>query len=70
MKTFFVKVGLYTLVFLIVTALLSDELSCILTLDDLCMTNFIGKYLIFLVAMFLFDKFMKPFIFKNNSTKT
>ena len=70
MKTFFVKVGLYSLVFLIVTALLSDELSCILTLDDLCMTNFIGKYVIFLVAMFLFDKFIKPLIFKSNSTKT
>lgn len=61
------KIILYTIIYIGVSFLISyNEIQCALNGENLCWYNLIGKYFIFLLAITLYDKFIKPKIFKNN----
>ena len=60
------KLGIYTLVYLIVTILVSiDELLCALKLDTICLISFLSKWGIFIIIMYIYDRFIKPLFHKN-----
>lgn len=62
----FVNLGLYTIIYIIVTFLLSyDEITCALNGEQLCWVNIIGKYIIFLICILVYNKIIKPKIFKH-----
>ncbi len=61
------KIILYTIIYIVVSFLISfNEIQCALNGENLCWYNLIGKYIIFLLAITLYDKIIKPKIFKNN----
>ncbi len=60
------KLGIYTLVYLIVTVLVSiDELLCALKLDTVCLVSFFSKWGIFIVIMYIYDRIIKPLFQKK-----
>ncbi|HLV46515.1 MAG TPA: hypothetical protein VKY32_05690 [Flavobacterium sp.] len=60
------KLTIYIIVFLIITFLLSyDEIVCAWNKDATCLANLIGKLVIFMLLMFLLDKFILK---KKNTT--
>lgn len=67
------KYGIFTLIYLVLTAVMSDDLSCLWALDGLCLANFLGKYAIFILLMAVYDRFFKNKIFGsktvNNKSK-
>ena len=42
-----------------------DEVDCALKGEELCLYSLIGKYVIFIILVLLFNKFIKPIIFKK-----
>lgn len=55
------KLTIYIIVFLIITLLLSyDEILCAWSGDNTCVVNLIAKFVIFMLLMFLLDKFIFP----------
>lgn len=69
MKNILIKLGLYTLVYLIVTLIMSDDLSCITSLETYCVVDVLGKYVFFVLAMFVYDRLIKPLLFKTKNQK-
>jgi len=60
------KIILYTVVYLIITFLMSyDEVQCALSGEELCWYNLIGKYFIFLLSILVFNKLIRPKIFNH-----
>ncbi len=60
------KFLLYTLIYVVVSFLMSyDEIQCALNGEELCWVNLIGKFIIFMILIMLFDKFIKPKVFKR-----
>lgn len=56
---------LYTIIYFLVTFFLSNDWNCILQPDTNCLVNVIAKYVIFMLLIVIFDKFIKNKIFKN-----
>lgn len=66
MQQFFKKLFIYTIVYLLVTILMSpEELFCSFKLNEICIASIIGKWILFIVIMFLYDKFLKPLFSKK-----
>lgn len=65
------KYGLFTIIFLLLTWFLSDELSCFFTLEAYCLLNLSIRYILFMVLMMIYDVWIKKIIFKrkNNNNK-
>lgn len=61
----FKKIILYTIIYALITFLLSNDWDCILDPDSYCLVNVIAKYVIFMLLIIVFDKFIKKKIFKN-----
>jgi len=60
------KILVYALIYVVVSFLMSyNEIQCALNGEELCWYNLIGKFVIFMFLMLLFDKFIKPKIFRN-----
>lgn len=60
------KLALYTLIYIIISFLMSyDEIRCALSGEELCWYNLIGKYVIFLILILIFNKLIRPKIFKK-----
>lgn len=60
------KLLLYTLIYVVVSFLMSyDEILCALNGEEFCWYNLIGKFIIFMILIMLFDQFIKPKIFKR-----
>ncbi len=59
------KLFFYTAVYALITFLLSNDWDCILDPDSYCLINVGSKYVIFLILIFIFDKYIKKLIFKN-----
>lgn len=59
------KIILYTIIYALITFLLSNDWDCILDPDSYCLVNVIAKYVIFMLLIIVFDKFIKKKIFKN-----
>lgn len=60
------KFLLYTLIYVVISFLMSyDEIQCALNGEELCWYNLIGKYLIFLLLLYIYDRLIKPRIFKK-----
>lgn len=60
------KLLLYTLIYVVISFLMSyDEILCALNGEELCWYNLIGKFVIFMILIMLFDQFIKPKIFKR-----
>ncbi len=66
---FLKKYGLFTLIYLILTAVMSDDLSCLWALNGFCLANFLGKYAIFMLLMWIYDRFFKNKIFGKKTIK-
>lgn len=69
MKDFFVKIGLYTLIYALITFVFSDDFEQMSNGEQFSLVNAIGKYLFFLLAMFIFDFVIKKIIFRSNTGK-
>ncbi len=62
------KILLYTLIYVAVSFLMSyNEIQCALNGEELCWYNLIGKYLIFLLLLYIYDRLIKPRIFKKQN---
>jgi sterol desaturase/sphingolipid hydroxylase (fatty acid hydroxylase superfamily) len=62
----FKKILLYLFVYVVITFLMSyDEVQCAFNGEDLCWVSLIAKFVIFIVLVFIFDRFIKPKIFKR-----
>lgn len=60
------KFLLYTLIYIVISFLMSyNEIQCALNGEELCWYNLIGKFIIFILLIMLFDQFIKPKIFKR-----
>lgn len=59
------KLILYTIIYALITFLLSNEWQCLLDPDSYCLVNVIAKYIVFMVLILIFDKFIKKKIFKS-----
>jgi len=60
------KFLLYTLIYVVISFLMSyNEIQCAINGEELCWYNLIGKYLIFLLLLYVYDKLIKPRIFKK-----
>jgi len=60
------KFLLYTLIYVVISFLMSyNEIQCALNGEELCWYNLIGKYLIFLLLLYIYDRLIKPRIFKK-----
>jgi len=60
------KFLLYTLIYVVISFLMSyDEIQCAVNGEELCWYNLIGKYLIFLLLLYIYDRLIKPGIFKK-----
>lgn len=60
------KLLLYTLIYVVISFLMSyDEILCALNGEEFCWYNLIGKFIIFMILIMLFDQFIKPKIFKR-----
>jgi len=61
------KILFYTVIYMVVSFIMSyDEIQCAFNGEDLCWYNLIGKYLIFLLLLYIYDRLIKPRIFKQN----
>ncbi|MTG97052.1 MULTISPECIES: hypothetical protein [Myroides] len=60
-----VKYSFFTVIFVILTWVMTDEVSCALKGDEICLMNFAFKYLVFMVLMVIYDKWLKYKIFKK-----
>ena len=62
------KLLLYTLIYVLISFLMSyNEIQCALNGEELCWYNLIGKYLIFLLLLYIYDRLIKPRIFKKQN---
>ena len=60
------KLLLYTLIYVVISFIMSyDEIQCALNGEEMCWYNLIGKFVIFMILIMLFDQFIKPKIFKR-----
>lgn len=60
------KFLLYTLIYVVISFLMSyNEIQCAINGEELCWYNLIGKYLIFLLLLYIYDRLIKPRIFKK-----
>lgn len=60
------KIVLYTLIYIVITFLMSyDEILCATNGEELCWYNLIGKYFIFLFLIIIYNKIIRPKIFKQ-----
>ena len=66
LQSIFKKIAIYSLIYIIVTLVLSpEEIYCIIKLDFMCFMSLITKWLIFLVIMYLYDRLIKPLFQKK-----
>lgn len=66
MKSLLKKITIYSAVYFLVTLLLSpNELFCSFNLNEMCIMSVLGKWLFFVIIMFLYDKFLKPLFTKK-----
>ena len=61
----FKKLILYTAIYALITFFLSNDWNCILDPDSYCLVNVFAKYIVFMLLIVVFDKFIKKKIFKN-----
>ncbi len=62
------KIAVYTLVYIIISFVMSyDEIQCAVGGEALCWVNLIGKFFIFMLLMLVFDKIIRPVIFKKRN---
>ncbi len=60
------KFLVYTLIYVVVSFLMSyNKIQCAINGEELCWYNLIGKFIIFMLLIMLFDQFIKPKIFKR-----
>jgi len=60
------KFLLYTFIYVVISLLMSyNEIQCAVNGEELCWYNLIGKYLIFLLLLYVYDRLIKPRIFKK-----
>lgn len=60
------KILIYTVIYIVISFLMSyNEIQCALNGEELCWYNLIGKFIIFILLIMLFDQFIKPKIFKR-----
>lgn len=64
------KLLLYTLIYVVISFLMSySEIQCALNGEELCWYNLIGKYFIFLLLIYIYDRLIKPRIFRKDERK-
>ncbi|MEC4114395.1 hypothetical protein [Myroides pelagicus] len=60
-----VKYSFFTIIYVVLTWFISDEVSCAFSGDEICLMNFVVKYVIFMALMIIYDKWIKKLIFKK-----
>lgn len=63
------KYGLFTGIYIILTLLLSDDLSCLFQANLYCMATFLGKYAVFMLLMIAYDKWFVGGVFRKGAKK-
>ncbi|AJA69020.1 hypothetical protein HX045_10655 [Myroides odoratimimus] len=62
-----VKFSLFTVIYVMMTWFLTDEVGCAFSGDEQCLISFVVKYIIFIALMFVYDKWVKGRIFKTKN---
>lgn len=65
----FKKYGLFTFIYILLTWTFSNDLNCLLDVDMICLTNFLGKYVVFIVLMIVYDRWIKGGLFGKKNKK-
>ncbi|SFJ61973.1 hypothetical protein SAMN04487893_11179 [Myroides guanonis] len=63
------KYGLFTFIYILLTWAFSNDLNCLLDVDTICLTNFLGKYFVFIVLMIVYDRWIKGGLFGKKNKK-
>lgn len=62
------KILLYTFIYVVISFLMSyNEIQCAINGEELCWYNLIGKYLIFILLIVVYNKLIRPKIFQNKN---
>ncbi len=60
------KLILYTVIYVVISYIMSyDEIRCALNGEELCWYNLLGKYIIFMLLVLAYNRFVRPKIFKR-----
>jgi len=66
MKSTFTKIIIFSVIYFIVYLIISpEELFCSFELNVMCIASISVKWIIFIVIMFIYDKFIKPLFNKK-----
>ncbi|MHC5200620.1 hypothetical protein [Myroides sp. LJL119] len=60
------KYGIFTLIYLILNWFISDEIACALQGNASCLFAFFSKYIVFMILMIIYDKWIKKKIISNS----
>lgn len=63
------KYGLFTFIYILLTWTFSNDLNCLLDVDMICLANFLVKYIVFIVLMVVYDRWIKGGLFGKKNKK-
>lgn len=69
MKTTLIKFCLFTVIYILFSLIIANDFICALQGDLACLQNVAIRYVIFIVLMLIYEKWIKNKLFKKNQTK-
>lgn len=66
---YLIKYGFFTVIYLILTWFMSDNMGCVLEGNSTCLFEFAIRYIIFMGLMAVYDIWIKDKLFKNKKVK-
>lgn len=65
MKNILIKFSLFTVIYILFSWIIANDFVCALQGDPLCMQNVAIRYVIFIVLMIVYEKWVKNRLFKR-----
>ncbi|MBB1148856.1 MULTISPECIES: hypothetical protein [unclassified Myroides] len=65
MKNVVIKFSLFTVIYILFSWIIANDFVCALKGDPLCMQNVAIRYIIFIVLMVVYEKWVKDKVFKR-----
>ncbi len=68
MKNTLIKFCLFTVIYILFSWIIANDFVCALQGDLICLQNVAVRYLIFIVLMLIYEKWVKNRLFKKNKS--
>lgn len=65
MKNILIKFSLFTVIYILFSWIIANDFICALQGDPLCMQNVAIRYVIFIILMIVYEKWVKNRLFKK-----